>query len=279
MSSPQGQAQRTGNAPIIRSETWRRDGNVVLQAVNTQFRVHWSVLTLHSSVFRDMEGLPQPPGQPTVEGCPILKLSDDPDDVEYLLKALYIPEFHCQQTLPLQVVGAFVRLGRKYDFNYLLDSAVARLISEFPPTLEKFDAERTRVAVPTFADHLDAVTLIRQNNILSALPSAYFFAVMANSLCRAVREDTVKQCLDDTVILILTTPEFWKELFFKSKFCSACARNAAECVAAGRKKVWEELPAFFDLPPWSELKNDTDHPSVINPAAPPPYDELSNFSQ
>ncbi|KAF8208156.1 hypothetical protein K438DRAFT_1468773, partial [Mycena galopus ATCC 62051] len=63
------------------SETWRRDGNVVLQAANIQFRVHWSVLAQHSSVFRDIEELPQPPDQPTVDGCPVVELYDDPNDV------------------------------------------------------------------------------------------------------------------------------------------------------------------------------------------------------
>ncbi|KAJ7231873.1 hypothetical protein B0H12DRAFT_996082, partial [Mycena haematopus] len=73
------------------SETWFDDGNVVLQAGNTQFRVHWGILALHSSVFRGMQGLPQPPDQPGVDGCPIVELPDDSGDVGYLLKALYIP--------------------------------------------------------------------------------------------------------------------------------------------------------------------------------------------
>jgi hypothetical protein len=60
---------------------WHGDGSVVLQAGNTQFRVHWGVLALHSSVFHDMEELPQPQEQLTVEGCPIVELSDEPDDV------------------------------------------------------------------------------------------------------------------------------------------------------------------------------------------------------
>jgi hypothetical protein len=70
---------------------WNSDGNVVLQAQNTQFRVHWSVLARHSSVFRDMQGLPQPDGQPSVDRCPVMEIYDDPQGVKYLLEALYIP--------------------------------------------------------------------------------------------------------------------------------------------------------------------------------------------
>ncbi|KAJ7307096.1 hypothetical protein DFH08DRAFT_901219 [Mycena albidolilacea] len=60
MPSPPAKRQRTGDKPITRSKMWHRDGSVVLQAGNTQFRVHWGVLALHSSVFHDMEERPQP---------------------------------------------------------------------------------------------------------------------------------------------------------------------------------------------------------------------------
>lgn len=73
---------------------WNSDGSVILQAANTQFRVHWSVLARHSSVFRDMQGSPQPADQHTIDGCPVVELADDPVDVEYLLRALYIPSVH-----------------------------------------------------------------------------------------------------------------------------------------------------------------------------------------
>ncbi|KAJ7809062.1 hypothetical protein B0H14DRAFT_2380041 [Mycena olivaceomarginata] len=121
--SPSPKRQRTEDAPITRSEIWKRDGSVVLQAANTQFRVHWSVLEENSSVFRGMQGHPQPVDQDSVDGCPVVEISDDPVDVEYLLKALYNPS----KVLPFPVVSAFVRLGRKYDFKDLFDLAVARL--------------------------------------------------------------------------------------------------------------------------------------------------------
>ncbi|KAJ6519013.1 hypothetical protein C8R45DRAFT_1204281 [Mycena sanguinolenta] len=59
----------TENEPgITRSiDRWFNDGSVVLQAGNTQFRVHWGVLAPHSSVFRDMRGRPKPPDEPNVD--------------------------------------------------------------------------------------------------------------------------------------------------------------------------------------------------------------------
>jgi hypothetical protein len=41
-----------------------------------------------------MQGLPQPVDQDSVDGCPVVEISDDPVDVEYLLKALYNPSVH-----------------------------------------------------------------------------------------------------------------------------------------------------------------------------------------
>jgi hypothetical protein len=38
-----------------------------------------------------LEDLPQPPDQPTVDGCPVVELQDAAFDVEHLLKALYDP--------------------------------------------------------------------------------------------------------------------------------------------------------------------------------------------
>ncbi|KAJ6519034.1 hypothetical protein C8R45DRAFT_950061 [Mycena sanguinolenta] len=132
--------QRTESAPITRSKMWIDDGNVVLVASQTQFRVHLSVLARNSSAFRDMQGLPQPPDEPTIDGCPVVVLPDDPQDIEHLLNVLYTPTFLHREKLPFPVIGALIRLGRKYNFKDLFDAAVARLMAEFPTTLEAHDA-------------------------------------------------------------------------------------------------------------------------------------------
>jgi hypothetical protein len=44
--------------------------------------------------------------------------------------------------------------------------------------------------------------------------------------------------------------------FCARRLCASCFEHALESLANGRKKTWEELPGFFDLPPWNELKND-----------------------
>ncbi|KAJ6593476.1 hypothetical protein B0H19DRAFT_976247 [Mycena capillaripes] len=187
MSLPPAPHQLSENASITRSEHWHSDGSVVLQAENKQFRVHWSLLALNSSFFRDMQALPQPPDQPSVDGCPVVELSDAVADVEYLLTALYTPTFLSQTALPLLAIGALIRLGRKYDFRNLLDSAVGRLTYENPATLKEYDAlcdpvtprkyTPTRI-VPYPGLLFDIVTLAQDNYIVSVLPCAYYRLVL-----------------------------------------------------------------------------------------------------
>lgn len=87
-TSPEGAA--TSVVPV-RSDIWYEDGNVILQAEGTQFKVHKSILAQSSSVFKDMFSFPQPPsvGTELVEGCPIVHLSDSAKDVNYVLQALF----------------------------------------------------------------------------------------------------------------------------------------------------------------------------------------------
>lgn len=68
---------------------WFTDGNVILEAEETQFRVHRGVLAMHSTVFKDMFEMPQPSEGLTEEGCPVVHLSDTAADVEHLLNAVY----------------------------------------------------------------------------------------------------------------------------------------------------------------------------------------------
>lgn len=72
------------------SDLWWEDGNIVIQAETTQFRVYKGHLATHSEIFRDMFSIPQPSMDPkeTVEGCPVVQVSDTAEDWTYILQAL-----------------------------------------------------------------------------------------------------------------------------------------------------------------------------------------------
>ena len=75
----------------VRSDIWYADGNVILQAEGVQFKVHKSILAQSSPVFEDMFSLPQPPssGVDTLDGCPIVHLSDSAEEVGHVLRAIF----------------------------------------------------------------------------------------------------------------------------------------------------------------------------------------------
>ena len=81
-------------------DLWLQDGTIVLRAVSphthTLYKVHKSVLALHSSVFRDIFSGPQAAfdaGSEWYDGVPLMEMPDPPEDVDSFLKALYFSEY------------------------------------------------------------------------------------------------------------------------------------------------------------------------------------------
>ncbi|KAJ7741480.1 hypothetical protein B0H14DRAFT_2989301 [Mycena olivaceomarginata] len=304
----------TENTTIIRSEIWYHNGSVVLQAQNTQFCVHWGVLSQHSVFFRDMHRLPQPDPseQLSVDGCPVIELQDTVRTTIFNEKGILF-----------QYVASFVHLGRKYDFKALFDIAVERLAFENPTTLEEYVAllDALRPAIWKTVDHsttwivhyagihYNMLTLARENNLLAILPCAYYrFAKgslesifreiqspdgtvstlsssdritcalgherllqvqwqSCSSLGWLIAWKPVPDCKDvsrcqqwqqsilNTILTSTKVHSFILVSYVQRGFCAPCAQLGGTALTAGRAKMWEDLPSFFNLPPWSELKN------------------------
>ncbi|KAJ7157737.1 hypothetical protein C8R46DRAFT_1292576 [Mycena filopes] len=325
-AAPPAKRQRTERTPTRCSGLWFDDGSVVLQAQNTQFRVHWAVLAIHSSVFRDMQTLPQPPGEASIEGCPIVQLSDDlAVDVANVLDALYHPP-PFQKPISFSVVASHVRLGRKYAFHDLLSSAVRRLECINPPESNRYvgwhhiSRENTFHEIDNIIHYpgllFDILTLARENRILSVLPCAYFRVVAEHSqehifdgipgpnntvsalslsdqrICILARSKILDAqfepgqtfgrifsnswgdgCVSEFTCGI-ARPKYLLDLVLggevsgprpvedfewdSSDICEMCIEQATEDWdwRGADDKMWNNLPSFFGLPPWGELKND-----------------------
>ncbi|KAJ6466861.1 hypothetical protein C8R45DRAFT_1020346 [Mycena sanguinolenta] len=71
-------------------------------------------------------------------------------------------------------------------------------------------------------------------------------------------------CTDENVCAVLKPRIFSKLARLRVSFapisgkwlCDSCMCQHREVMAETRKKMWEDLPSYFDLPPWDELKND-----------------------
>lgn len=99
------QREEPSNSPKPHGFLWFLDGNVVLATDTYFFKVHKSLLSLHSSVFKDMFDLPNIGGllagqggagnpQEMYEGLPLVTLVDDKgEDVVHLLRAVFEREY------------------------------------------------------------------------------------------------------------------------------------------------------------------------------------------
>ncbi|KIY74005.1 hypothetical protein CYLTODRAFT_386164 [Cylindrobasidium torrendii FP15055 ss-10] len=121
---------------------WFEDGNVVLIAEKTAFKVHRGQLARHSEVFDGLFSLPVPMNScESFDGCPSVQMhGDQARDWRYFLGAIYdglyfpIPR---QNDFPL--VSSVLRLSTKYLVEPLRVRCLARLQYDYPPDLSTWD--------------------------------------------------------------------------------------------------------------------------------------------
>lgn len=108
----------TNRAPLRKSENpacWFDDGNILLQAEDTLFRVYKGILRKASAVFDDMLSFPQPEaglnprlGDNLTVGidersCPVVEMHETAKDIELFLCAVHNPRYVVMLCYPLVV--------------------------------------------------------------------------------------------------------------------------------------------------------------------------------
>jgi hypothetical protein len=86
--------------------------------------------------------------------------------------------------LRLAVIGAFLRLGKKYDFQNLFKEATMRLSFEYPSTLREWDAtygQYTFIEI-VGGEPFDVIRLARENSLSFILPAALYNCCEDSSL-------------------------------------------------------------------------------------------------
>jgi hypothetical protein len=68
---------------------WFEDGNLIIKARLSLFRVYRGILAAQSVVFKDMLSFPQPSESETVEGCPVVVLQDSAEDALVFFRAIF----------------------------------------------------------------------------------------------------------------------------------------------------------------------------------------------
>ncbi|KAJ7719903.1 hypothetical protein B0H16DRAFT_1336413 [Mycena metata] len=167
--------------PLTRStEYWFDDGNIILQVEFTQFRLVKSILSMHSSVFRDMFSLPLPADEPTVENCVVVVLRGDTVQDWALFLGVMFPKSHSTELPDVELLVAMLRLSKKYDFALFREGCVRRLKQEFPSTLQEFDVVSggwTFINVDAGRNEdsfFSLISVAREIDLSSVLPALYY---------------------------------------------------------------------------------------------------------
>ncbi|KAJ7061551.1 hypothetical protein C8F01DRAFT_936749, partial [Mycena amicta] len=125
-------------------DLWFADGNIVLQAENSVFKVFQGILAARSPIFRDMMSIPQPPegGGDLFEGCPLVYMhGDSADAMSCFLRAIFDSEYFPAYPAPTEfnIIEGCLRLSHKYEVDYLRKRALVHLSSAYPTRLPLWD--------------------------------------------------------------------------------------------------------------------------------------------
>jgi hypothetical protein len=87
----QGDPQAQINLTMSQPETFDvSDTNIIIRSSDlVDFRVHKPVLAMASPFFKELLSLPQPPDGETVDGLPVVQLSEDSELLNNLISMLY----------------------------------------------------------------------------------------------------------------------------------------------------------------------------------------------
>ncbi|KDR69963.1 hypothetical protein GALMADRAFT_255290 [Galerina marginata CBS 339.88] len=235
-----------------RSNIWFEDGNIIFQAQMTQFRVHKGILGRHSSVFKDMLSVPQPSGEITSEGFPIVHLADRPEDWQNVLITLYdgsLKAYKSVDNMAFSMAESLLRLGKKYEFDNLYGLAIENFRATRPRTLDLWEKKyigQKRPNSTTFHD-FDLVNLLVDSGIKSLLPTSLYACLEGYSLEEILRGSTR---LDGTPVhlspntqitlvlgkekLLKSTTEYIQDWLTTEGICSDpvyCGPSKARCLA------------------------------------------------
>ncbi|KAI0753692.1 hypothetical protein C8Q74DRAFT_330652 [Fomes fomentarius] len=127
-------------------EFWLDDGTVILVARDVEFRVYSGLLANHSPVFRELIAKPHSTRPVSINNnhevfCPVVQLSDTPEDLRHLLRAYMSPggtNFYDAKTPSFAAISASIRLGRKYHMTTLYEESLRYLKSYYTSCFENW---------------------------------------------------------------------------------------------------------------------------------------------
>ncbi|RDX51174.1 hypothetical protein OH76DRAFT_1417533 [Lentinus brumalis] len=271
MAQPSAKRPRTDetsgdNAELQRDGSfWFEDGNIVVVAQQTAFRVHKGVLSRHSDTFSGLFTVPQPSeGAEQIDGCPVVRISDSAHDFDHLLRVLYDGlKFFSEpgNRLSFDCLSALARLGHKYELPQVLSASVNRLKAVFTTDFAVWKQHKflRPLCTPSYElpiilypkNCVEAISLFRTLGHPEMLPIAFYLCVAAVPLSMLLRgvqraDGTLENlAVDDLERFLMARDRLTKEgnryaYALHGLELSPSCRNAPRCMAyfaARRNKV------------------------------------------
>ncbi|KAM5539618.1 hypothetical protein V8D89_006727 [Ganoderma adspersum] len=202
---PSGPSSTSSSTLQRHPEIWFDDGNIVLVARETAFRIYRGLLAGQSTVFSDMFASSTSSPDETFDGYPVVHLSDSPHDLAHLLRVL-LPKsrIHYRTTRASPVptfdeISAVIRLAHKYNIPQVQEEALTSL-----PSMSQ---------IPLMPAHyIGVVNLARLTDTPTLLPLALYNCAYLDSsvLDGWTREDgtvehlscaDARRCIDARIVL------------------------------------------------------------------------------
>ncbi|RDX48935.1 hypothetical protein OH76DRAFT_1351645 [Lentinus brumalis] len=208
--------------PLVHdAEFWLDDGNVVLVARDTVFRVYRGLLAAQSTVFADMFTSSSSAADEVYEGCPIVRVSDSPEELRHFLRVLFPKSRRLfynddkEAKVTFDQVCAVIRLAHKYHVEDIERQALSALKAYYTDDFDQFenmDDDDDDTLPIAFADvsvphAVAAINIARLTDTPSILPLAFYhccvlggkvldgYAREDGTIDHLERED-VKKCMD-----------------------------------------------------------------------------------
>ncbi|RPD55970.1 hypothetical protein L227DRAFT_579187 [Lentinus tigrinus ALCF2SS1-6] len=214
------------------------DGSIVLVAGTTAFKVYKGLLSAQSHVFSDMLFAGNPHATQVFDGCPVVHLSDSPEDLRHLLRTLiskeqilvYAQDFAHAYTF--DQLSALTRLSHKYGIESVERQAIACLKTYYADTFEAWEGAKGFRAMPEAGQGIGAIRLARLTNNPAMLPVAFYeCAILGGKIVQGwTREDgtverlgweDLERCIDGYGALCRMI-DYRIECLFKVEPCAAC---------------------------------------------------------
>ena len=111
-------------------ELWFDDGNLILTGRDTGFWIYRGLLASQSTVFSDMLLSSSPSAEETLDGCPIVHVSDSPEDLVHFLR-VPLPGSQKRWAITITTISS---PPYRTDILYSTASIVVKLILRFHST-------------------------------------------------------------------------------------------------------------------------------------------------